>query len=57
MDFLQEYTEKVFSGEIVAGTELKRMLKMLQADRESGEYIFDTGCEGWSCLTADWSSS
>lgn len=42
MDFLQEYTEKVFSGEIVAGTELKRMLKMLQADRESGKYIFDT---------------
>lgn len=42
MDFLQEYTEKVFSGEIIAGTELKRMLKMLQADRESGKYIFDT---------------
>lgn len=42
MDFLQEYTEKVFSGEIVAGTELKRMLKMLQADRKSGKYIFDT---------------
>ena len=42
MDFLQEYTDKVFSGEIVAGTELKRMLKMLQADRESGKYIFDT---------------
>lgn len=42
MDFLQEYTEKVFSGEIVAGTELKRMLKMLQTDRESGKYIFDT---------------
>lgn len=42
MDFLQEYTEKVFSGEIVAGTELKRMLKMLQADRESGKYVFDT---------------
>lgn len=42
MDFLQEYTEKVFSGEIVAGTELKRMLKILKADRESGKYIFDT---------------
>lgn len=42
MDFLQEYTEKVFSGEIIAGTELKRMLKILKADRESGKYIFDT---------------
>lgn len=42
MDFLQEYTEKVFCGEIVAGTELKRMLKILKADRESGKYIFDT---------------
>ena len=42
MDFLQEYTEKVFNGEIIAGTELKRMLKILKADRESGKYIFDT---------------
>ena len=42
MDFLQKYTEKVFSGEIIAGTELKRMLKILKADRESGKYIFDT---------------
>lgn len=42
MDFLQEYTEKVFSGEIITGTELKRMLKILKADRESGKYIFDT---------------
>ena len=42
MDFLQEYTEKVFNGEIIAGTELKRILKILKADRESGKYIFDT---------------
>lgn len=41
MDFLQEYTEKVFSGEIITGIELKRMLKILKKDRESEKYIFD----------------
>lgn len=42
MDFLQEYTEKVFSGEIITGIEIKRMLKILKKDRESGKYIFDS---------------
>ena len=35
MDFLQEYTEKVFSGEIITGIEIKRMLKILKKDREN----------------------
>ena len=41
MDFLQEYTEKVFSGEIITGIEIKRMLKILKKDRENEKYIFD----------------
>lgn len=41
MDYLEEYTNKVLSGEIIAGIELKRMLKRLKRDRESGLYIFD----------------
>lgn len=41
LDALQEYTNKVLGGEIVAGVELKRQLKQLQKDRESDKYIFD----------------
>lgn len=41
LDALAEYTQKVFSGEIIAGVEIKKVLRMLQRDRESGKYIFD----------------
>ena len=40
-DYLAEYTEKVLSGEIITGIELKRMLRRLKKDRESDKYIFD----------------
>jgi phage terminase large subunit-like protein len=41
IDYLEEYTSKVLSGEIITGIEIKKMLRRLKQDRESGKYIFD----------------
>jgi len=41
-DWLGEYTEAIRTGEIVAGAELKQLLSMLEADRRSGKYLYDT---------------
>lgn len=41
IDYLEEYTKKVLSGEIITGIEIKKVLRRLRQDRESGKYIFD----------------
>lgn len=41
IDYLEEYTQKIFNKEIIAGVELKRMLLKLKKEKESGKYIYD----------------
>lgn len=40
--YLEEYASKVFSGEIIAGAELKKELRKLMTEMEDERYIYDT---------------